>query len=130
MSVLSQQQISGLIVETTGDLLVYTFSDISRDTLDEWADHYAAYLHQQERPFRVLMDVSAEHLSFSPYFRSSSQRMIDAYGHIPGRMAVLSHNKLITSVVDLYMRMQRQKRFQVAFFTDRQAALKWLHEID
>jgi len=126
-----QEQVNGLLVEQQGNLLVYTFDDITRDTLDVWTDHFTDYLVSLSgEPFQVLMDVSQDTLSFTPYFRSSTQSVIDAYGHLPGRIAVLSHNRLITSVVDLYMRLQKQKRFQVAFFADRKAALKWLAEIN
>jgi hypothetical protein len=119
---------TGLQIETQAGMTIYTLHDISRETLDAWGDHFIKLIqHTPEgHPYYVLMDTSRQELSFSPYFRSRAQMLIDAQGHRHGYLAIVIDNSLIQQVVSFYMRLQRTKAFESKVVTTYDAAWTWL----
>lgn len=121
---------TGLEIRYENGITLYKLRDISRRTLDVWTEHYGnlmATLPAGDRYF-VLMDVSQENLGFSPYFRSRVQYLIDNYQRVNGCLAIVFNSRFAAKVVQFYMRLQKDKRFEVGFFTEKEKALEWLEQ--
>lgn len=127
----TQQSTAGLRIEhlDNGRILTFVFDDISRDTIDTWVATFTELLEQGEQPYRVLMDVSAPHLAFTPYFRQRSQEIVNQYQHVSGYMAIVFRSHFFAAVVDLFMRAQRKKHFEPRCFTNYEQAEAWLRTI-
>ena len=75
----------GFYIEEDGDVTIHTITNSSEQAIDTWYAELACLIEMtpSELPFRVLLDVSAKHVSFTQYARQKSLQVSGRRGPRP-----------------------------------------------
>lgn len=118
-------------LHTTHDahITLYTFSDSSDETVEAWAAALCALIDATPptQPFYVLMDVSAPHVQFTRLARQRSSEIFTTYRTRQGYIAFLFSSKVAPHFSRLFFASLGRLNFDLHFYSDRAAALSWLH---
>jgi len=124
---------NGLSMEwrENGRILVFTWRDINRDTVDAYAEAYRAALAQWpiNEPFLHLNNISFPGFSFTPYLRTTVQQVIkEALGMgVKGRVANVMISGITTRLVQIFLRATAMgPGVQSQVFFDPEKAYAWL----
>ena len=121
----------GFYIEEDGDVTIHTITDSSVQAIDTWYAELACLIEmtQPELPFRVLLDVSAKHVSFTQYARQKSLQIFSQFKQRQGRIAFLFSSKTAPHFARIFFASIGKLTFERNFFSDRSKAIDWLHEI-
>jgi hypothetical protein len=120
----------GFYIEEDGDVTIHTITDSSEEAIDIWYAELACLIEMTppELPFRVLLDVSAKHVSFTQYARQKSLQIFSEFKHRQGRIAFLLSSKTAPHFARIFFASLGRVTFERNFFSDRDKAITWLRE--
>ena len=125
----------GLSIEwkNNGRIIIFTWTSISRETIDEFANAYAAIIKQWpvEEPFNQLNDLRFKGFNFTPYLRNTVQTVIRDAGKIGiyGRVANLLSPDLGMRIVQFFLRaMSFDPGVRADIFSNYDKAIHWLEQ--
>ncbi len=119
--------------QQNGKILVFTWTSVSRETVDTFAQVYRAILATWpvQEPFNQLNDLRFEGFSFTPYLRSTVQQVIkeSMKRGIRGRVANLVRPGIIMRIVRFFLLATTfTPGVRAEIFTDRDRAMIWLSQ--
>lgn len=124
---------SGLSIQwrNKGRIIVFTWSSISRENIDGFAEVYRAIIARwpMQEPFHQLNDLRFEGFSFTPYLRNTVGQVIKESLQlgIKGRVANVMRPGIFTRVVQLFLHATPfDQGVRAEIFTDFDKAIAWL----
>lgn len=125
---------AGLMREVLDDgkIIIFTLTDMTRDTVDAWVDGCIDAMRkcsEEKRPLLIVQDLSDPNISQTPYSKQRGAETTDAYPDVFGRIAFILPETVLADPIRKFMRSQpNQSRNRDAFHT-REEALAWLREL-
>lgn len=121
----------GLIMERLepGPVVIFTLSDMRRDTVDAWIDACLAEMRacvKAGRPLRVVQDLSHPAAIHTPYSQKRGLEVTEAYPELGGRVAFVLAESLEATRTQLYIRGQPHRYRQRDVFFSREEAIAWV----
>jgi hypothetical protein len=119
--------------QQNGKILVFTWTDVSRETVDTFAQVYRAIIATWpiQESFDQLNDLRFEGFSFTPYLRSTVQQVIRESIRlgIKARVANLVRPGIIMSIVRFFLlATSLSPGVRAEIFTDFDSAMAWLSQ--
>jgi hypothetical protein len=118
----------GFHTHQDGDIAIYTFSNSSEIAIDAWARALRHLIEStpSDQIFRILMDVSAQEVSFNRYARQTSIELFTHYRNRRGRLAFLFSSKPAPHFARIFFASLGKLTFEREFFSNRERAIDWL----
>jgi len=116
-----------------GRIKVLTVTSIDFETIDIWAETVNDLVRELApgEPYLAVHDVSAPHLSLTPYIRRKAQEIFSAHPNAYGRIAVVVQRGVAGVMMQLFvnhlLRVVTGRPLRVFF--NREDALVWLEEL-
>lgn len=116
-----------------GRVVVFTWTSISRETIDIFAQVYRAIIADwpAQQPFNQMNDLRFEGFSFTPYLRHTVQQVINEAQKrgLKGRVANLMLPGLIMRIVQFFLRATVfAPGVRAEIFADFDKAMTWLEQ--
>jgi DNA-binding SARP family transcriptional activator len=125
---------SGLSLErlSSGQLLAYTFRDVSQASVDLWAETTLDALRAwtANHPYFLMTDFSDKKWGPTPYSRERAQEILNCRPDLRGYYAiVMPHNSFAGHMMQLFLRGQAYPNISIRSFFNREAGLGWLQKM-
>lgn len=107
---------------------VHTFSDSSDEAVEAWAAELDNVMNSSsaDHPFCVLIDVSAQHVSFTRLARQHTASLFSRYRQRRGRIAFLFSSRTAPYYARIFFASLGRLGFELSTFNNHDAALTWL----
>lgn len=118
----------GLSIDQQGDIIIYTFTDFSDESIDTWALSLEGLLSDvpDHQPFYVLVNVAAEHGTFSGRARKKRADLFPRFQSQTGYAAFIYADVTASDSARNLLSELGLNNFTVAFFDTQAAGLQWL----
>lgn len=119
---------TGFSVTNSNGITIHSFSDSSDESVDAWGTALADLIESTpaDLPFRTLMDVSAQNVSFTRHARQMTLLLFSRYRRRKGRFAFLFSSKTAPHFARIFLASLGRLNFEIAYFSNRDKALEWL----
>ena len=122
-----EQLAPGVTFEQLNNIYVFTFADLSRASIDAWADKVQQLLdtHPQDQVFLTLHHFASPYAVFTPYLKARSERLQNVR-KLSHAAIVVPKMGLTQMVAALLPKVSHGNSSR--FFTSREEGLAWLQE--
>ncbi len=122
-----EQLAPGVTFEQLDNIYVFTLADLSRASIDAWADKVQQLLdtHPEDQVFLTLHHFANPYAVFTPYLKARTERLknVRTFSHAA---IVLPRTGLTQMVAVLLPKISHGNSSR--FFTSREEGLAWLQE--
>jgi hypothetical protein len=120
----------GFYAQQQGAVAIHTFTDSTNAAVDSWATELARHIDTTppDQPFRVLMDVSSNNVSFTRHARQTTVQLFTRFQNRSGRFAFLFSSRTAPYFARIFFATLGKLGFEIAYFSNRTKALEWLNE--
>jgi hypothetical protein len=123
----AEQLAAGANFEQIDNVYIFTLSDMSRVSIDAWANKVQAVIDSlpEGAPFLAIHQFTSQYATLTPYLKSRSDQLVNDTH--PSRTAIIMPKSGLTHMVTaLLPKLSRKKGAR--FFTTREEALDWLQQ--
>ena len=120
----------GLQIEQLNEIVVYTFTDSSEESVDTWVISLEGLFQETPptQPFHALVDVSAQDVDFNAHARQKSAELFTRYASHHGYIAFIFTGVTAPHYARIFFAGLGPLSFEVEFFETREAGLGWLRD--
>lgn len=118
----------GLNIEQQGEIIIYTFTDSSDESVDTWAISLEGLLASmaEGEPCLVMLDISAEHVTFGNRAREKSSDLFAQFQTQSGYFAFIFSDAAALPDVRAFFTSLSLPKFEIEYFHSSETALRWL----
>ncbi len=112
-------------------VVIYGGGNMSRDSLDIWADAMmSAITHFPGDTIYLVLDISHPNQGFTPYARAKAEAIYATIGQRTIYGAIVLRNSIIAPIITAFIRHFPRRRLNIyqQVFTDKEAAFDWLRQ--
>ncbi|MCC6975946.1 MAG: hypothetical protein IT322_18225 [Anaerolineae bacterium] len=126
-----KEQQSGLTIERLfeGQLVIFTLSDMKRETVDAWIDACLGEMRiclETGRLLRVIQDLSHPAANHTPYSQKRGSEVTEAYPELKGYVAFILESSVEATRTQMFIRSQPHRYRVRDVFFDRDEAIIWI----
>lgn len=109
-------------------ILVYRFSDLSPDTIDEWVSDITHELlgWPSDKMWRLILDIRLHGNVVNTYALRRARDIANLRPDLPGRLAILVASKLASDVISMALRAVNNSYRKRLVFVNEALAVRWL----
>ncbi|MBZ0280064.1 MAG: hypothetical protein K8L97_04940 [Anaerolineae bacterium] len=113
----------------SGDrILVYRFSDLSPNTIDEWVVDITHELTgwSSEKTWRLMLDIRLHGNVVNTYALRRARDIASLRPDVPGRLAIMVASKLASDIISMALRAANNTYRKRLVFVNEALAIHWL----
>lgn len=117
-------------------IVIYKVLNATRRSVDAWADGILETYNTWDttQPYLAIYDMTAV-LTMTPYARIRIHELVETAKskQIKGRYGIVITNFMISNIIRLFVRRELDRQnsdFVREFFSDQDAALEWLRQVE
>ncbi len=109
-------------------VVVFSVTDAKRESVDKWAEACKTAIANwpPDQPVLLMHDLSARGLALTPYARERAQDIAKTRPEARGRVAVILSSSLAATLIQLFLRSERETPRTHRAFASREKGLAWL----
>jgi hypothetical protein len=109
-------------------LVVFKATMSTRNVVDTWISSVKTVMADwpMTQPYLVIHDFRDGNIAFTPYARSHTEELIKIPIGVPGYAAIILPRTFVSTVIRLFMRVQKSGGIENRLFFDYDEGLAWL----
>lgn len=109
-------------------ILVYRFSNLSPNTIDQWASDITRELTNwpSDKTWRLILDIRLHGNVVNTYALRRAREIANLRPDLPGRLAIMVASKLASDVISMALRAVNNVYRRRLVFVNEALAIHWL----